>query len=129
MTNGTDSAFLSDLRVRVEDEIDAYAYTAGERGIGRPMSQSAVDEQLSAMRDSLVDPYWAEVEQRDTFDQVGMPPGAAPQRRCAVVAEDRNGVLLLFDPDENSFALAQRSGLRLTTFGVRGDAVGCWLAR
>jgi hypothetical protein len=52
-----------------------------------------------------------------------------PRRKCAAVAEDGKGVLLLFDPAENSFVLAERGSTGLTTFGVRGDAVGCFLAR
>jgi hypothetical protein len=53
----------------------------------------------------------------------------APRRKCVVVADDAKGTLLLFDPVEESFVLAERGGAGLTTFGARGDAVGCFRAR
>ena len=77
------------------------------------------------MKSCLVDPYWLEVEIRDTFDQIGMQ--FAPRRNCVVVADSNDGYLLLFDPDENNFVLAQLIGRQTVTIGVRGDAVGCFL--
>ena len=79
------------------------------------------------MRGSLIDPYWVEVELRDTFEQIKMSD--SERRKCAAVADDGKGMLLLFDPVEQSFVLAQRGVTGLSTFGVRGDAVGCFLAR
>jgi len=52
-----------------------------------------------------------------------------PRRKCAAIADDGKGMLLLFDPTEDSFVLAESGSKGLTTFGVRGDAVGCFLAR
>jgi hypothetical protein len=106
---------------------ETYVYECPDDAIGNPWTDEVVQTGLAQFRISLVEPYWAEVEIRDTFAQVGMT--AAPRRRCAVVADDAKGTLLLFDPVENSFVLAERSGAGLTTFGVRGDAVGCFLAR
>jgi hypothetical protein len=78
------------------------------------------------MRASLVDPYWANIELRDTFAQIGEE--TASVRKCAVVADDGNGILLAFDPDAEEFVLIQMGKESLESFGIRGDAVGCFLA-
>ena len=126
-TEPTEPEYLLHLRRDVEQAIEAYVYQVPHDAIGRPWSDAAVADGLSQFRASLVEPYWATVEIRDTFDQVGI--ATSPQRRCAVVADDGKGMLLLFDPTENSFVLAQRGKTGLSTFGVRGDAVECFLAR
>ncbi len=126
-TESTEIEFLSRLRQRVEKEIETYVYECPDDAIGKPWTDETVQKGLAQLQASIVEPYWAEVEIRDTFDQVGMI--AAPLRKCVVVADDGKGMLLLFDPVEKSFVLAERGGARLITFGVRGDAVGCFLAR
>lgn len=118
---------LSRLRQRVEKEIETYVYDFPDTAIGNPWTDAAVQQGLAKFRASLVKPYWTEVEIRDTFEQVGMTE--TPRRKCVAVADDGKGMLLLFDPTEDSFVLAERGSTELTTFGVRGDAVGCFLAR
>jgi hypothetical protein len=67
------------------------------------------------------------VEIRDTGAQ--MRGEAAPLiRECFMVADDRAGYELYFDPVSNDFVLAY-SGDPPSTFNVRGDAVGCFMAR
>lgn len=119
--------YLSGLRQKVERKIDAYVYKVPEDAIGNPMTDAAIAGGLAQMRASLVDPYWMEVEVRDTFEQCAM--SNPPRRNCAVVADDGKGILLVYDPVDELFALAKRGGTGLATFGVRGDAVGCFLAR
>lgn len=118
---------LSQLRQLVEKEIEAYVYDFPDNAIGNPWNDTAVQKGLERFRACLIEPYWAEVEIRDTFEQIGMT--VAARRKCAAVADDGNGMLLMFDPSEDSFVLAERGRAGLTTFGVRGDAVGCFLAR
>jgi hypothetical protein len=118
---------LSRLRQRVEKEIGTYVYDFPATAIGNPWTDADVQQGLATFRASLVEPYWTDVEIQDTFEQVGMPEG--PHRTCVVVADDGNAKLLLFDPTEESFVLAERGRTGLTTFGIRGDAVGCFLAR
>jgi len=118
---------LSRLRQRVEKEIETYVYDFPDNAIGSPWTDAAIQQGLTKFRASLVEPCWTGVEIRDTFEQVGMTAG--PLRKCAAVADDRKGMLLLFDPVEDSFVLAERGSTGLTTFGIRGDAVGCFLAR
>jgi hypothetical protein len=79
------------------------------------------------MRSALVAPYWAEVDIRDTFEQISADTG--PHRKCAVVADDGCGSLLAFDPMQNDFLLAVALEGGLRSVGVRGDAVGCFMAR
>jgi hypothetical protein len=125
--NPAEVEYLSRLRSEVEQAIIEYVYVVPNDAIGNPMTDAAVDDGLALLRASLIEPYWEEVEIRDTFEQVGMLSG--PRRKCAAVADDRSGMLLLFDPLENSFVLAQRGVRGLITFGIRGDAVGCFLSR
>ena len=56
--------------------------------------------------------------------------GEAPAdvRECFLVADDKEGYELYFDPTSNDFVLAY-SGNPPSTFNVRGDAVGCFMAR
>jgi hypothetical protein len=79
------------------------------------------------MESALVPPYWTNVGLRDTHGQIAAKPELS--RRCAIVADDRNGTLLVFDPVENEFMLAVRHHDELLKIGVRGDAVDCFMAR
>jgi hypothetical protein len=107
---------LSRLRQRVEKEIETYEYDFPDNAIGNPWTDATVQQGMAKFRTSLVEPYWTEVEIRDTFEQVGVIE--APRRKCAAVADDGKGMLLLFDPTEDSFVLAERGSTGLTTFGV-----------
>jgi hypothetical protein len=127
MNSTNDSQSLSYLRLSVERQIDEYVYVLPDCAIGGPIPPERIAAGLAEMRASLIDPYWVDVEIRDTFEQCGMSSG--PRRRCVAVADDRKGMRLLFDPAEQSFVLAQRTDTGLVTFNVRGDAVGCFLAR
>jgi hypothetical protein len=127
MNSSNDSESLSYLRQSVEKQIDEYVYVLPNWAIGNPIPPERIAAGLAEMRASLIDPYLVEAEIRDIFEQCGMSSG--PRRRCAVVADDRKGMWLLFDPVEGSYVLAHRTDTGLTTFNVRGDAVGCFLAR
>ena len=122
-----DSDFFARLRREVELEISGYVYEVPPGAVGTPFSPKEIQDHLSRMRLCLVDPHWEEVEVRDTFEQIQTNVG--PMRKCVAIAEDDNGYVLMFDPVENSYVLAYRNGARLRTFGIRGDAVGCFLAR
>ncbi|MFZ0318460.1 MAG: hypothetical protein WAL56_04985 [Candidatus Sulfotelmatobacter sp.] len=119
--------YLLELRRKVEEDIRSYVYAFPDNAIGIRWTDAKVADGLAQMRASLIDPYWAVVELRDTFDQVRM--SNPDYRKCAAIADDGKGMVLLFDPVEESFVLAQRSATGLTTIGVRGDCVGCFLAR
>jgi hypothetical protein len=91
---------MIDLGVQrmVENHIDTYKYEVPNDAIGNPWPTSRVEASLQKMRESLVDPYWVDSQLRDTFEQVTQE--TASVRACAVVADDKGGTLLAFDPVE-----------------------------
>jgi hypothetical protein len=122
-----DRDFFTQLRNQVEKQIAEYVYVVPSGAVGTPLSAKKIEADLQLMRVCLVEPRWEEVEIRDTFDQVKTNVG--PRRKCVTIAEDTEGYVLMFDPVESSFVLAFRQSEGLGTFGIRGDAVGCFLAR
>jgi hypothetical protein len=118
---------LANLKTAVETEIARYVYSCPPDAIGLPWSSEKISSKLAEMRNALVDPYWLNVELRDSFEQIALPEPVV--QRCVVVADDRRGFLLLWDPVKCDFFLAQRSDGLPTSIGVRGDAVGCFLSR
>jgi hypothetical protein len=117
---------LAELRQQVEAEIEEYVYEVPPSAIGTPLPQEEVETQLNEFRASLVDPKWEQVAIRDTPDQ--MLSESPPIRHCILVANDSKGCKLYYDPEEGNFVLAYDASLP-ETFGVRGDAVGCFMAR
>jgi hypothetical protein len=115
---------LEELRRRVAAEIDSYVYEFPDGMIGKPWSAEKVQAHLQKMRESLIEPYWAEVTLRDTIEQ--MNAANPPIRRCAIVA-NADGALPAFDPVADKFLLAHADILE--SYGVDGDAVGCFMAR
>jgi hypothetical protein len=77
-----------------------------------------MERQLQALRDALVDPYWIEIVD-----------DAKKRRHCVAVADDKMSYLLVFEPDAQKFMLVTKKGSDLISFGVDGDAVGCFLSR
>ena len=118
---------LEPLKSRGVAEIDAYRREYSSGLIGRPWPDEKVQAQLREFRSALIEPYWADVVRRDTAKQVRMTN--PPVSRCAIVADDGEGVLLAFDPVVPEFLLVQHHEGALRSFGVNGDAVGCFMAR
>ena len=116
-----------DLRRRIEQEIASYVHQSHPAAQGTPLPEEWVARQLAEMRNALVDPVLRVVEIRDSVAQLRgeVPPIV---RECFMVADDREGNELYFDPTSNDFVLAY-SGSPPSTFNVRGDAVGCFMAR
>jgi hypothetical protein len=77
------------------------------------------------LRAALVKPEWRVVSKRDTFEEVERD--TPKLRQCALVAED-DEFQLYYDPLDEEFCLAS-FGDPPETFGVRGDAVGCFMSR
>ncbi len=109
---------LVKLRRKVELEIDEYVYEVPEGSIGNSWPPDKVERQLSAFRNALVDPYWIDVVDDDK-----------KRKPCVAVADDKKSYLLVFEPEVQKFMLVMKQGSDLITFGVDGDAVGCFLAR
>ena len=121
-----ESLHIASLRAFVEKEIDQYVYAVPEGAVGKPMPSEWVNAQLAELRQSLVEPRWQTVQLQDTADQLNASQPVL--RECVLIADDKKGVHLYYDPDENDFFLAF-AGEPPTTFMVRGDAVGCFMAR
>jgi len=121
---------LEEITRMVRHSIASYAeavQTEPATTVGRPWGIEKIRRGIAEMELALVSPYWTEAEIRDTFEDIGTLQ--APPRRCVVVANDNEETIFLFDPLANDFVLAQRCNSGLVTFGVRGDPVGCFLAR
>jgi hypothetical protein len=118
---------LEKLRQRVSAEIASYQYEYPAGAVGRPWSAEKVRAKLSEFRAALVEPYWASVVRRDTIEQIGSAD--PPIRQCAIVADDSKGTLLAFDPAAAEFLLVRSRLHVLESFGISGDATGCFLAR
>ncbi len=76
------------------------------------------------MRDALVPPFRVDANDYETT------PGSVLTRSVWVVADDRGGTLLAYDPnDEGDFVLLWRRPDQIAVSNIRGDAVGCFLSR
>ncbi len=109
---------LAELRRAVVREIDNYVYEVPKDAYGKAWSPDKVNRELRAFREALVAPYWTIV-----VDE------ARQEKPCAVVADDGKSSLLVFEPQSRMFMLVLRKGDALISFGLDGDAVGCFLAR
>lgn len=125
---GQACAQLEDARRRVLAELDAYKYECPIGMIGNAWGAEKIEGQLRALRAALVSPpYWANISRRDTIEHDTMPN--QPVSRGIVVADDGRGTLLVFDPGSDHFLLAKMFRGAIESFGVSGDAVGCFMAR
>lgn len=119
---------LTDLQSKVLAEIDSYRYIHADGLVGAAWPEEKVRAQLQEFRSALIVPYWADVVRRDTAEQI--KTAHPPVDRCVIVADDRRGMLLAFDPAVAEYLLVQRRGDgALESLGVNGDAVGCFMAR
>ncbi len=118
---------LDQLAREVSQAIETYTYDYPPGMLGQPWDAGRIAAHLDAMRGALVLPRWALVALRDTIEQIR---SAEPAKyRCAIVADDRKGTFLVFDVEDKAFMLARDDGNGLESFGVRGDVVGCFMAR
>jgi hypothetical protein len=121
-----DDEFFQKLRGDVEHQISTYIYEVAEGSLGNPLSAEQIRSYLKAMQVRLVHPRWEIVEIRNTVEEVRT--GEGTKRNCVTLAEDRDYVLV-FDPVDEQHHLAFRSEYGLATWGISGDAVGCFIAR
>jgi hypothetical protein len=118
---------LKELSRKVSAELDTYVYVYPEGMVGRPWNAEKIEAQLREFRATLIEPYLATVVRRDTIEQINLAD--PPQSRCAVVADDGRGNLLAFDLATAEFLLVSKGRDHLESYGVNGDAVGCFMAR
>lgn len=128
-SHGLDAAdrdFFQRLRRDLEHEIASYVYESSENAVGTPLSADHVRTLLHSMRLCLVEPVWEEVNICNA--PLESRTGVGVRRVCVTMAEDE-GYVLVFDPVDEEYHLAWRSESGLGTWGIRGDAVECFIAR
>ena len=118
---------LTDLRHQVEAEIASYVYEVPKGAVGRPMPSEWVAAQLAEFKAALVAPDWREIVIADSVPQM-LGKEEPEYRKCVLVADDRKGYQLYYDPQHKDFVLAYSDQTPPTAF-LRGDAVGCFMAR
>ena len=121
-----DKDFFRRLRSELEHEIAGYVYEVPAGAIGSPLSADVIRSYLNSMRLCLVEPHWEEVNVCNTSEESWT--GVGIKRKCVTMAEDESYVLV-FDPIDEQYHLAWRSESGLGTWSVRGDGVGCFIAR
>jgi hypothetical protein len=121
-----DIQMLESLKQEVLKQIGDYRYSVPESALGQPWTEDQVRDGLQEMRNSLVEPYWADVVIADKPEQWNLVNPII--RRCIAVADNREGYLLLWDPEEHRYMLGHNTNGPLSSFGIWGDAVGCFLA-
>jgi hypothetical protein len=124
--DAADKDFFQRLRRELDQQISGYVYEAPAGAIGSPLPADEIRAYLNSMRLCLVEPRWEEVKVCNTREESWTGVGVA--RTCVTMAEDE-GYVLVFDPVDEQYHLAWRSEYGLGTWGVRGDGVGCFIAR
>ena len=110
---------LAALALRVRSDVETYVVPERHpEQVGSPLPSEWFEAGLAQMRAALVEPYWVE-----------MLDGEEALRKVAVVADDSGHALVAFDPLTEEFVLGGWHDGRLGSWNVRGDAVGCFLAR
>jgi hypothetical protein len=115
-------AFSSNLRA----EIDGYRYESFPGMIGNPISEQRIRSEIARLLSSLVKPYWIEVVRRDTVKEIECK--APDSAKCVVAAMAGERTALVFDPERNEYLLVNLGTEPAQSFGVNGDAVGCFMA-
>ncbi|MBW8303232.1 MAG: hypothetical protein K0M78_04685 [Brevundimonas sp.] len=116
---------LAKIRADLEHEIETYPVPPPRHPdlVGSALPASWFQEGLTEMRDALVEPYLAEAL---WFDGLANERVARP---VVVVAEDGQGHVVALEIEGDEFELLRRVDGSLFSMNVRGDAVGCFLAR
>jgi hypothetical protein len=124
--DAADKDFFQKLRRELDHQISGYVYEVPEGTIGSTLPADQIRGYLNSMRLCLVEPHWEEVNVCNTSEESWT--GAGVKRMCVTMVED-NGYVLVFDPVNVQYHLAWRSEHGLGTWGIRGDGVGCFIAR
>ena len=124
--DAADKDFFQQLRLELEHQISGYVYEVPAGAIGSPLPDHQIRADLNTMRLCLVEPHWEEVNICNTGEEART--GVGVKRMCVTMAEEE-GYVLVFDAIDAQYHLAWRSEHGLGTWGVRGDGVGCFIAR
>src|SRR5215472_13840304 len=122
--DAVDRDFFQRLRSEVERQISTYVYSVPPGALGTPLTADEIRADLNKMRLCLIEPHWEKVHICTPREA---RTGEGVIRKCVTLAED-NGYALVYDPVDEEYHLAWRAEHGLGTWGIRGDAVGCFLA-
>jgi hypothetical protein len=121
-----DKDFFQQVRRELDRQISGYVYEVPAGAVGSPLPDDQIRTYLNSMRLCLVEPHWEEVNICNTSEESWT--GVGVKRMCVTMAEDQ-GYVLVFDPVDQQYHLAWRSEYGMGTWGIRGDGVGCFIAR
>jgi hypothetical protein len=121
-----DKDLFQRLRRELDRQISGYVYEVPAGSIASPLSADQIRGYLNSMHLCLVEPRWEEVNVCNTSEESWT--GVGVKRTCVTMAED-GGYVLVFDPVDEQYHLAWRGEGGLGTWGIRGDGVGCFIAR
>jgi hypothetical protein len=92
------------------------------------MPNEWVATQLAEFKSALVEPTRREIRIADSTQQM-LGQAETELRECVLIADDdREGYQLYYDPLQKDFVLVYSGSTPPTAF-LRGDAVGCFMAR
>lgn len=116
---------FNQLARRVAEEVETYVIPEPHpEQLGSVLPAAWFEAGLAEMRQALVAPYPLEVNDYDS------EPGSVLTRSVIVVADDKAGTLVAFDPDPaGDFVLVWTHPDQMALSNIRGDAVGCFLSR
>jgi len=115
-----------ELARRVVAEIEKYEVPLepAPGQLGSQLPPEWFEAGLADMRAALVAPYQLEASDHD------ITPGAVILRSVWIVGDDNRGTLLAYDPTPGGdYVLLWRANSGHAVSNIRGDAVGCFLAR
>ena len=119
----------ANLKKFVEKEIEEYIYFVPDDAVGNKINDAWIKDQLSQAKACIVEPYLEKMWLQDTYEQVKNKTEKNTQELW-VVADDKEMFKVFYDPQNKEFGLANFKCAELTmTIGIRGDFVGCFMAR
>ena len=120
-----------ELQQHCVQKVAEYEYIVPESAIGLPLPAEKVEALLKEFKAAIVEPYLETIELRDTMEQ--MEAETPILCRVWVVADDRDGYKVIYNPNTKEFGLAQykiddESDIP-SSINVNGDFVGTFMAR
>ncbi len=120
-----------ELRRHCEREVEEYKYDLPESAVGNPWPADKLEAQLRKCKAAIVEPYNLQIELRDTVEQMNAEPPVVCE--VWVVADDREGYKVFYNPNTCEFGLAEYNpgddNDIPSSINVNGDFVGTFMAR
>ena len=125
--NKVDPAMIaSRVRAQVATYVEDYLRVSRPGTlVGTPLSATQLTEEVEALRQALVEPYWLNagiMKSTSDVEDVRM-------ESCVIVADNSAGHLLAYVPSMDEFTVLReyRPG-HYGSFGLDGDAVGAFIS-